>query len=65
MSDCRIASCARRGDGCEVCRYVDKLTYTATRHGVREDYREQQTFSGTAHYCPKCGRNVSPWTRIG
>lgn len=59
MSDCRIP---RR---CEVCVGVEKLTYTVTRCGIREDYRNVQTFSGTASYCPKCGRNVSPWTRLG
>ena len=59
MSDCRIP---RR---CEVCAGVEKLTYTVTRHGLKEDYRNKQTFSGTAMYCPKCGSNVHPWTVQG
>lgn len=42
---------------------MEKLTYTVTRHGLKEDYRKQSTFSGVANYCPKCGAHKAPWVR--
>lgn len=59
MSDCRLSACATKTSGCEVCRKVEKMTYTAHREGLRESYQRKTTYSGVAAYCPKCGRRLA------
>lgn len=55
MSDC---SWGARVTRCEVCGGAEKLLYTATRHGLSESWLNKRTFSGTARWCPECGRRL-------
>lgn len=56
MSDCSLGMRPRRE--CPVCVDAARLTFTVNRYGSCETWLRPQTVTGTARYCPECGRRL-------